>query len=64
MKFIARIGKTRYELEETSTPQVLKVTKLGPGEQTFFLPRCLIVDYVCHKVEPRTADHVMRDLGK
>lgn len=64
MKFAAKIGKVKYELEETNTPEVLKVTRQGPGEQTFFLPRSLVVDYVCHKVEPRTADHVVRDMGK
>lgn len=64
MKFKATIGKTKYELEETSTPQVLKVTRHGPNEQTFFIPRSLVIDYVCHKVEPRTADHVVRDLEK
>ncbi len=66
MKLTAKIGKTVYELEETGAPDVLKVTRKGwgPEEQTFFLPRSLVVDYVCTKVEPRTADHVVRDMRR
>lgn len=46
MKFTAKIGKTKYELEETSNPKVLKLTK---GEQVSFLPKELIVEYVAYK---------------
>lgn len=63
MKLSVKIGKTKYELEETSTPHFLKLTKSGPGEQTFFIPRSLVVDYVAKKGSPRLADIVMKELG-
>jgi hypothetical protein len=63
MKFMARIGKARYELEESS-PEILKVTRLGPGEQTFFLPRVLVVDYVMHKVGPKVSDAIVKAMAE
>lgn len=63
MKLSVTIGKTKYELEETSAEHFLKVTKSGPGEQTFFIPRSLVVDYVAKKGSPRLADMVAKELG-
>ena len=60
MKFTANIGKVKYELEETGSPQVLKVTRHGPDEQTFFFPTSIVLDYVCHKVGGKVADAIMK----
>jgi len=50
MKFESKIGKTKYVLEETKTPRVLRVTRInGDGEKEFFFPKDLIVEYVAHK---------------
>lgn len=50
MKFESKIGKTKYVLEETKTPRVLKVTRVsGDGEKEFFFPKDLIVEYIAYK---------------
>lgn len=46
MKFTAKVGKSKYELEETGDPKILKITK---GDQVFFFPKELIVEYIAYK---------------
>ena len=46
MKLEAKLGRTRFVLEETPSPGVLRVTRFNrDGEATFFLPKELFEAY-------------------
>jgi hypothetical protein len=63
-KVQARLGKTHYELEETPTPGVVKITRFNSdGEREFFVPTVLIINYILEKMGNRFIQAVRLAFG-
>jgi hypothetical protein len=51
-KVEASLGRTKFELEETPTPGVVKITRRNSdGEREFFVPVSLIIEYAIGKAQ-------------
>ncbi len=63
-KVEARLGKTRYELEETATPGVVRVTRFNSdGEKQFFFPVALILEYAVEKMNAGLKERLRQMVG-
>jgi hypothetical protein len=63
-KVEASLGRTKFELEETPTPGVVKITRRNSdGEREFFVPVSLILDYAVERVQSAMTASLKKAMG-
>lgn len=61
MMATAFLGKTKFEISETSSPDTLRITRNNERVTELFIPKELIVEYVTEVVMAR-APEIVRQL--
>lgn len=59
----AELGKTVFEIEDSTTPGVVKITRTNSdGAKEFFVPRTLIVKYTIQRLEKQLLPLLLKEL--